>query len=109
MMRVKDHPILGPLKDEAEITISFEGKHLKARPGEPIAAVLYAAGIKVFRYTKRFNEPRSLFCGIGRCTDCMMIVNGVTNVRTCITIVEDGMVVERQKGLGYWSDTNEAD
>ena len=30
----------------------------------------------------------------------MMIVNGVPNTRTCVTMVEDGMKVETQHGLG---------
>ena len=32
----------------------------------------------------------------------MMTVNGVPNIRTCITPVEDGMTVETQDGLGEW-------
>ena len=32
----------------------------------------------------------------------MMVVNGIPNVRTCITPVEDGMTVEVQDGLGKW-------
>lgn len=105
-VRVKQHPILGPQEEGQWVTIYFNGKPIKARKGEPIAASLYAAGIRVFRYTKRFQEPRSLFCGIGRCTDCMMTVNDVPNVRTCITPVEEGMRVEQQKGLGQWSEKN---
>lgn len=31
-----------------------------------------------------------------------MVVDGVPNVRTCITPVKDGMVIETQKGLGEW-------
>ena len=39
-----------------------------------------------------------MFCAIGRCTDCVMIVNGKSNIRTCITPLEEGMVVETQYG-----------
>jgi hypothetical protein len=31
-----------------------------------------------------------------------MIVNGIPNVRTCVTFIEEGMRVETQEGLGYW-------
>jgi len=61
---------------------------------------LIAASIKVFRYSVKRDEPRSLFCAIGRCTDCVMTVNNQSNVRTCITLVEEGMEIETQKGLG---------
>jgi predicted molibdopterin-dependent oxidoreductase YjgC len=64
-----------------------------------IAAALLAAGIRVHRYTTKRREPRGIFCGIGQCTDCVMVVNGVPNVRTCVTQVEKGMVIETQRGL----------
>jgi NADH dehydrogenase/NADH:ubiquinone oxidoreductase subunit G len=31
-----------------------------------------------------------------------MIVNGIPNVRTCVTPVEEGMVIETQYGKGKW-------
>ena len=71
-----------------------------AREGEMVLACLIANGIIVNRYTAKRNEPRGLFCGIGQCTDCAMVVNGKPNVRTCITPVKEGMVIETQKGVG---------
>lgn len=107
MARIIDHPILGPLKTVKEITIFVDGKEMKARDGEMIAAALIANGKKIFRYTNDRHEPRGLYCGIGRCTDCVMIVNGIPNVRTCVTPVEDGMVIETQQGIGHWGqETN---
>jgi predicted molibdopterin-dependent oxidoreductase YjgC len=94
------HPILGNLGDKKELTIYFDGKPLKAREDEPIAAALLSAGIRVFRKTKKRGENRGLFCAIGRCTDCMMVVDGKPNVRTCITPVQEGMRVQTQYGLG---------
>lgn len=96
-MRINNHPILGEESEPEDITIIFEGKRLPAKSNEPIATVLMNAGIRDFRYTKKKHEPRGVYCAIGRCTDCMMTVNGRPNVRTCITHAEDGMVVERGK------------
>ena len=42
----------------------------------------------------------------GQCTDCVMVVNGRPNVRTCVTRVEAGMRVETQRGLGEKTDEN---
>ncbi|NIS70599.1 MAG: (2Fe-2S)-binding protein [Proteobacteria bacterium] len=102
MMRIRFHPILGELADGQEVTIYFEGQPVKARSGECIAAALMANGLKTFRRTAKRGEERGYFCGIGQCTDCVMIVNGVPNVRTCVTAVQEGMRVERQRGLGRW-------
>ena len=98
--RIIHHQILGDLPEGKWFKITVDGKKIKAREGETIAAALIAAGIKVFRYTVKRDEPRSLFCAIGRCTDCIMIVNNRPNIRTCVTLVENGMKIETQKGLG---------
>ncbi|MDR2738458.1 MAG: (2Fe-2S)-binding protein [Treponema sp.] len=98
-MRVIYHPILGDTKGGREVTIFFNGKPLDAREGEPVAAALLAAGIRVFRKTRKRGEGRGLFCAIGRCTDCMMVVDGTANTRTCITPVREGMDVKTQFGL----------
>jgi predicted molibdopterin-dependent oxidoreductase YjgC len=100
--RIELHPILGPRPERRQIMIHFGDRPLPASEGEPIAAALLAAGVKVFRKTSQRGEPRQLFCGIGRCTDCAMIVDGLPGVRTCVTPVRDGMRVEVQDGRGRW-------
>jgi predicted molibdopterin-dependent oxidoreductase YjgC len=96
-LRIGSHPILGEAKSEY-VSITVDGVRIPAIAGESIAAALAANGIMVHRYTSKRNEPRGIFCAIGRCTDCMMVVNGRPNVRTCITPVEDGMQILTQKG-----------
>ena len=104
-MRVLDHPILGLAEPGRKITIEVDGQPIPAFEGEPIAAALLAAGYKVFRHTVKKGEPRGVFCAIGRCTDCVMTVDGRPNVRTCVTPAVDGMKVETQAGLGAWEKT----
>jgi predicted molibdopterin-dependent oxidoreductase YjgC len=99
-MRITQHPILGDLDKKKEVTIYFDGHPLKANEDEPVAAALLAAGIRIFRKTKKRHESRGLFCAIGRCTDCMMTIDGTPNVRACITAVREGMNVQTQFGLG---------
>ena len=101
-LRIIDHPILGRMEERKQITIYLDSKKITAYEGESIAAALAAAGMKVFRFTSIKDEPRGIFCAIGRCTDCVMTVNGEPNVRTCMTPVEAGMKIETQKGLGRW-------
>lgn len=96
-MRIKNHPILGLQKEKKKISIEVDGEKIEANEGEPIAAALWAAGIRNFRYTRKRNTPRGYFCGIGLCTDCKMNVNGIPNIRTCVTLAQDGMKITRQK------------
>ena len=99
-MRVSEHPILGELAERKVVDIQVDGKMIEALEGEPVAAVLLAFGKTTFRYTRKLHEPRGVYCAIGRCTDCMMVVDGTPNVRTCVTPVRAGMKVETQYGLG---------
>lgn len=99
-LRVTDHTILGQQEEKKLIAITVDGKEIKAREGEKILAALIANGIIINRYTAKRNEPRGLFCGIGQCTDCAMVVDGKPNVRTCMTPVREGMIIETQHGVG---------
>lgn len=104
MTRITEHPILGHDSREETVTIIFDGREITAYKGEMVAAVLMANGVHKFRYTEKNKKPRGIYCGIGRCTDCVMIVDGIPNVRTCVTEVRDGMKVETQYGRGEWAD-----
>jgi len=75
------------------IEFTFNGAPLKAVPGQTIAAAVFAADQKVLRTTRLKGEERSIFCGIGICWDCVVTVNGVTNLRACLIQVNDGMVI----------------
>lgn len=100
--RVIEHPILGPLPPAREVDIEIDGRIIAAREGEPIAAALAAAGIGAMHYTHKHNRPRGIFCAVGRCQDCVMIVDGIPNTRTCITPVRDQMKIQTQHGAGAW-------
>ncbi len=99
MGRIAVHPVLGETKKGRKVTFLFDGKKMEGCEGEPIAVALKANGVMIHRYTKKEHKPRGLFCAIGRCTDCVMVVNGRPNIRTCITGLEEGMVVQTQDGV----------
>jgi D-hydroxyproline dehydrogenase subunit gamma len=79
-----------------------DGRPLEAHEGESIAAALLASGIRTTRWTPRAGEPRGYFCGMGVCQDCLVTVDGLPNVRACMTPARDGLRVETQRGLGDW-------
>ena len=80
--------------------IEVDGQKLTAYEGETIAAVLLAAGRRTFRTTPFRKHPRGVYCGIGLCYECMMIIDGVPNTRACQTLASPGCRVETQEGLG---------
>jgi predicted molibdopterin-dependent oxidoreductase YjgC len=100
--RIDDHPVLGENPRQEIVQVLFDGEPLQALTGESIATTLRAHGVAVHRTMPETQAPRGLFCGVGRCPDCMMTVDGVLNVRACVTPVRDGMVIETQRELGTW-------
>jgi hypothetical protein len=76
-------------------SIEVDGKTLPAVKGQTIAEVLLTNGLRFFRRT-RTNAPRGIFCGMGACFECRMIVDGRPNVRTCMSLATPGCRVMTQ-------------
>jgi predicted molibdopterin-dependent oxidoreductase YjgC len=87
------------LERGAEVVLTLDGRPVTAYEGESVAALLLAEGITATRVTSG-GEPRGVYCGMGVCFDCLVVVDGVPNTRACVTWVREGMTVERQAGLG---------
>jgi len=90
------------MEEKKKVKIYVDDKEMEAYEGEMVASALLANGKKMFRLTKKEKRPRGVFCAIGRCTDCVMIVDSIPNIRTCITPVKEGMKIDTQKGCGKW-------
>lgn len=97
--RIEEHPILGKQEKGRLVKFLYNGQEIEGYEGETIAAALKAAGIMIHRYTKKEHKPRGIFCAIGRCTDCVMVVDGKPNIRTCVTPLKEGMSVQTQYGV----------
>jgi len=106
MMRISRHPILSFDRGK-KVTFLFNGKKIDAHENETVASALIAAGINVLSRSIKYNRPRGFFCGIGKCSSCLMTVDGVPNVKTCVTPVKNGMVVESQDGKGNLPENKE--
>lgn len=59
--RVMEHPILEELR-EPDTYIIYDGKKIPAVSGEPVAAALLAAGVRIMRHTeKRISQEEFLW------------------------------------------------
>lgn len=83
----------------ARCAIWVDGREVVAYEGESIAAALLAAGIRTFRVTDREHAPRSYYCGMGLCHDCLVTVDDQPNVRACSTRVRPALRVTTQAGV----------
>lgn len=79
----------------------FDGRTISFVEGQSIGAALTAAGIRSWRTTRGAGRPRGLFCGIGVCFDCLVVVDGRPNERACLVPARQGATVTSQEGTGH--------
>ena len=80
------------------IEFTFDGESINAITGQSVAAALLAANQRVLRKTRFNNNERGVFCGIGVCFDCLVVIDGITNQRACLIEARPGMKVQTQVG-----------
>lgn len=78
------------------VAFRFENRTITAQPGDTVAAALLRAGQTIFSRSFKYHRPRGLLCASGKCPNCLMNVDGIPNVRTCMEPVRDGMRVRSQ-------------
>ena len=75
--------------------LEWDGKKIEARRGQTIAEALLSNGIRTFRRTVN-GISRGVYCNMGVCYECRMIVDGRPNVRACMTAATPGCKVATQ-------------
>lgn len=99
MERITNHPVLD-FREKPALRFTFDGKPMEGREGDSIEAALHANGVVTLAHSAELHRPRGFYCAIGNCSSCMMTVDGVPNVKTCITALREGMDVRTQEGKG---------
>jgi sarcosine oxidase subunit alpha len=100
MFRIKKSSDLLPAVQRGKsVNITVDGKPIEAYQGETVAAAMLAVGIRTFNKSHKHKQPRSLYCGMGVCYECLVTINGVHAQRACVTNVEEGMVIETEREL----------
>jgi len=73
-------------------------RRIPVEDGDTIASALYRSGIRTFSRSLKYHRRRGLFCGTGDCPNCLVTVDDVPGVRSCVTPARDGMRVRREGG-----------
>ena len=98
-MEIVNHNVFGEMPKVKIITIIFEGKSVLARVGQTVASALMANGVHELGHSRNLSQPRGVYCGNGRCQSCLMTIDGVEHVRSCKTLVKEGMIVKKCVGV----------
>ena len=86
------------LAPAAALNFTFDGRALKGRAGDTVAAALLANGITTCRETPVSGAPRAPYCLMGVCFDCLVVIDGIGNRQGCLVPLTDGMAIETQHG-----------
>jgi len=67
---------------------------------------MLCAGVVPLRHTPVSGRPRSPLCLMGVCFDCLVEVDGMQNVQSCLVEVRAGMQVKLQLGARHVEATS---
>ena len=91
-MRVR---IAGIEAAAADVVVHYRGTAIRCRAGDTVAAAMVDAGELACRVAGD-GQPRGVFCGMGVCHECLVVVDGRPGRRACLEPVRDGMRIEPQ-------------
>ncbi len=97
---------LHPRNNAGAIQVIINGKQVSACRGETVAVALLLSGRRIFTQASRYNLNRTLFCGMGVCHQCLVTVDGVRDVRACMTKIRPGMKIETRFKMEHSYETS---
>ncbi|MDF7662660.1 (2Fe-2S)-binding protein [Erwiniaceae bacterium L1_54_6] len=70
----------------------FDNQGYMAFAGQSIAAALFSSGVKTLRFSPHQHQPRGMFCLMGSCQECLVMVEG-KRVLACKTEASADLIV----------------
>ena len=80
------------------VTVTIDGREVRVPAGETVAAAALIHGLRPFGISAVSGTPRAPYCMMGVCFDCLVVVDGLPNVQSCMVAAREGMRVARQTG-----------
>ena len=82
-----------PMAPSTEISLTVDGQAVQVPEGTTVAVAVLLTGKKSFHESVS-GQPRGPLCGMGICYECRLTVDGISQVRSCMTLCRPGMTVE---------------
>jgi hypothetical protein len=80
------------------VELSLEGQPVSVPAGISVAAALLYLDAMPIRRTAVSDSPRSPYCMMGVCFECLMEIDGLPNQQACQVIVAKDMQLRRHYG-----------
>lgn len=78
------------------VQFRFDDAEIEAFEGESVAVALLAAGIRGFGRNPASGAKRGIFCAMGLCQECVVIVDGCA-IEACRLPVRAGLDVRSRR------------
>jgi succinate dehydrogenase/fumarate reductase-like Fe-S protein len=91
---------VGPL-----VTIEFNGQPINVPADINLAAALLTAGIRQTRKTPVSGAPRTAYCMMGVCFDCLVLIDGISR-QACQVRTQPGLKVQTHSPVNIEGDTD---
>ncbi|WP_027369794.1 FAD-dependent oxidoreductase [Desulfovermiculus halophilus] len=99
MKRLTNMPTLR-VNPQGTIPFVYKKETFFGLEGDSLATALFANGVRVYGRSLKYHRPRGLYSLDGECSNTMMEVNGIPNVRTETTQLTDRQRVREQNVKG---------
>jgi len=97
--RFKQLPTL-KINSGERIPFTYKGKTYYGVEGDTIATALYANGVRIYARSLKYHRPRGFYSMDGECSNTMMEVDGIPNVRTETSLLKSNMEIKEQNVKG---------
>ena len=74
------------------VRVQVDDRWIDSYEGETVAAALWASGIRNLRSSPVMAAPRGMFCYMGACQECVVVIDGKRET-SCAFPVSDGLRV----------------
>jgi sarcosine oxidase, subunit alpha len=85
-----------PGAPQGKVGFRWGSRRLQGHGGDSVASALLAAGEGVLSRSIKYHRPRGYLCGVGRCANCLVTIDGKPSQRACMVPLREGMRVEGQ-------------
>ncbi|WP_343563551.1 (2Fe-2S)-binding protein [Kiloniella sp. b19] len=79
-----------------QVTVVINGEAVKVPGHFSVWAAMALCGQPVTRLSPVSSGPRSAYCAMGVCFECLVEIDGLPNQQACLHRVRDGMAINRQ-------------
>jgi len=76
--------------------IIINGCEFDIQEGDTVGTCLMRGGILI-THRSYSGEPRGIYCAIGICNGCLVTIDGLENIRACVTKARPGMIIQTER------------